>query len=109
MMAIALEITPQANHAFSQLNQKPLATYIRIHASNACGCGQIRFRMQWDDQKHRTDTIIPTAGVPLVLDPATVAHLQGATLDYSDEPFGQGFRITAPAVLIGADCGCGCH
>lgn len=108
-MAVQLELTKAASKAFLELNQDPQANYIRISAGQSCGCGKMGFKMQWDNQKRFGDTVVKSAGVPLLLDRDTKARINGGTIDFSDEAMTRGFRITAPAATAGTGCGCGSH
>ncbi|WP_158246317.1 iron-sulfur cluster assembly accessory protein [Sulfobacillus sp. hq2] len=105
-MGVQLEVTARAEEVLGEMGKKPLAAYIRISAGTSCGCGKTGFKMQWDDHKRFGDTIIKTAGAPLLVDRQTKGYLQGGTIDYSHDMVSKGFRITT-AASTGTSCGCG--
>ncbi len=51
------------------------------------------------------DVTVLDGEAPLYLDPASIAHLRGSTLDYEDGLAGAGFRIMNPNAV--RTCGCG--
>jgi Fe-S cluster assembly iron-binding protein IscA len=45
--------------------------------------------------------------LPVVVDPASLALLKGATLDFTTELIGSAFRVRENPQAKGAGCGCG--
>ncbi len=105
-----IAISPQAVKAVSDiLAEKKLDGYaLRIYAS-AGGCCGMKFGMALDNQIAKEDTTIAAEGIRLVVDRASLEYLQGAVIDFIDDPQrGTGFTIDAPrANMRGGDCSCG--
>lgn len=69
------------------------------------GCSGFSYEMFFDAETNDDDLRIEQGGVPVVIDPASLAHLAGATLDYQDGLQGAGFHISNPNAQ--RTCGCG--
>ncbi len=76
---------------------------LRIFIENG-GCSGLQYGMSFDAPKEG-DEIAERDGVRVLVDPASVPHLRGATVDYCDDLTGTGFRIQNPNAR--RTCGCG--
>ena len=106
-MAISVTITPEAEQALSQLSAEPKADYVRVSAAQSCGCGNVGYRMFWDDAKNDQDVSLERGGLTLLIDRESQAHVEGCVIDYQSEDMREGFVITNPNATSG--CGCGGH
>jgi iron-sulfur cluster assembly protein len=104
-MGIALTVTPAAERAFGDLAEDRGATLVRVWAGQACGCGRIGYKMALESEASSDDTIIPAGPIKLVVSADSAPHLEGGTIDYTDDPMYAGFTINNPNVQSG--CGCG--
>ncbi|MFH1497321.1 MAG: iron-sulfur cluster insertion protein ErpA [Verrucomicrobiota bacterium] len=68
------------------------------------GCSGFQYGMSFDDPKP-DDTTLLSEGVSLVIDPASLAYLQGTEIDFDDGLQGKGFEIKNPNAQ--STCGCG--
>lgn len=68
------------------------------------GCSGFQYGMSFDDCKDG-DTEGESEGVPIVLDAASLAYLQGSVVDFDDGLHGKGFEIKNPNAQ--STCGCG--
>ncbi|MGC8488262.1 MAG: HesB/IscA family protein [Clostridia bacterium] len=100
-----ITITPAAEKAFTNLAGERGATYIRVWAGQACGCGRIGYRMAVEEGPEDQDTLIPAGSLNLVVAPECGPHLEGGVIDYIDEPLRSGFTIENPNVPSGCSCG----
>jgi iron-sulfur cluster assembly protein/iron-sulfur cluster insertion protein len=69
------------------------------------GCSGFSYEMFLDSDVSETDERIEYHGVSVVIDPASAALLESATLDYRDGLSNAGFKIDNPAAK--RTCGCG--
>jgi iron-sulfur cluster assembly protein/iron-sulfur cluster insertion protein len=69
------------------------------------GCSGFSYEMFFDTEVAADDAVSEHGGVRVVIDPASQAHLKGATLDYKDGLQGAGFSISNPNAE--RSCGCG--
>lgn len=68
------------------------------------GCSGFQYGMSFDEPKPE-DAEFESEGVPLIVDPTSLAYLQGAQIDFDDGLHGKGFEIRNPNAQ--STCGCG--
>lgn len=68
------------------------------------GCSGFQYGMSFDGRKEG-DTELVSEGVPMLLDAASLAYLQGSVIDFDDGLQGKGFEIKNPNAQ--STCGCG--
>ncbi len=68
------------------------------------GCSGQQYGMSFDEPKPG-DHELESAGVPIVVDPASFALLAGVSIDFDDGLHGKGFEIKNPNAK--STCGCG--
>ncbi len=74
-------------------------------AVRAGGCSGFSYEMYFDNEVEDGDVVEQFDDVRVVVDPASLVHIQGSTLDYKDGLMGAGFAISNPNVT--QSCGCG--
>lgn len=68
------------------------------------GCSGFQYGMSFDTAKDG-DMQFESEGVPIVIDAASLAHLDGAAIDFDDGLHGKGFEFRNPKAQ--STCGCG--
>jgi len=68
------------------------------------GCSGFQYGMSFDEPK-AGDSELESEGVALLIDPASLAYLQGSAVDFDDGLHGKGFEIKNPNAQ--STCGCG--
>ena len=68
------------------------------------GCSGFQYGMSFDERKDG-DAELESEGVPLLIDPASLAYLDGSAIDFDDGLHGKGFEIKNPNAE--STCGCG--
>jgi iron-sulfur cluster assembly protein len=68
------------------------------------GCSGLHYEMTLDERKDG-DAVVEREGMQFFIDGDSVAHLRGATLDFSGGLTGTGFRVVNPNAS--RTCGCG--
>ena len=68
------------------------------------GCSGFQYGMSLDEAKAGDEEFV-SEGVAVVLDPASLAYLNGSTVDFDDGLQGKGFEIRNPNAA--STCGCG--
>lgn len=68
------------------------------------GCSGFQYGMSFDDPKP-DDAQFESEGVAIVVDPSSLAYLQGSSIDFDDGLHGKGFEIRNPNAQ--STCGCG--
>jgi iron-sulfur cluster assembly accessory protein len=68
------------------------------------GCSGFQYGMSFDEKK-ASDAELESEGVAMLLDPASLAYLDGSVVDFDDGLHGKGFEIKNPNAQ--STCGCG--
>jgi iron-sulfur cluster insertion protein len=68
------------------------------------GCSGFQYGMSFDEPKAE-DTHFTSEGVEMVVDPSSLAYLDGSAIDFDDGLHGKGFEIKNPNAQ--STCGCG--
>ena len=69
------------------------------------GCAGFTYKFELADAALDDDTIAQTAGVQLVVDPASLDLVRGSAVDFVEDLGGAAFKVTNPNAASG--CGCG--
>ena len=101
-----ITLTPSAAQAVSDLlaNRSLVDYSLRVFVQGG-GCSGFQYGMALDNRVRDTDLILEQHGVKVLVDEVSIQYLDGATIDYVDEPSGSGFKITNPNAV--SSCGCG--
>ncbi len=68
------------------------------------GCSGFQYGMSFDEPK-TDDAAFESEGVAIIIDPASLAYLNGSNIDFDDGLHGKGFEIKNPNAQ--STCGCG--
>ena len=68
------------------------------------GCSGFQYGMSFDETKP-DDQELQSEGVPILIDPTSLAYLNGSVIDFDDGLHGKGFEIKNPNAQ--STCGCG--
>jgi iron-sulfur cluster assembly accessory protein len=86
-----------------QLELDDPAKKLRVFVEGG-GCSGLQYGMSFDLPKEDDHEIV-SEGVPVLLDPTSLAYLQGSEVDFDDGLHGKGFEIKNPNAQ--STCGCG--
>lgn len=89
----------RAMHAELGASAKRLRVFIE-----SGGCSGFQYGMSFDDPKS-DDKQLESEGVEMLIDPASLAYLDGSSIDFDDGLHGKGFEIKNPNAT--STCGCG--
>lgn len=101
-----LSVSPLAAQSLQKLlADKQLPDHgLRVFVAGG-GCSGMQYGMAIEGDIRDSDKIVEMHGVRLIVDPMSLPHLEGATIDYEDNLMGGGFRISNPNAV--STCGCG--
>jgi iron-sulfur cluster assembly accessory protein len=106
--AITVPVTltkPAANAVREIITHKNLPGYaLRLYITGG-GCSGYQYNLALDNRHRDEDTVIETDGIKLVVDEVTIKYVQGATVDYMEEPDASGFKIINPNPVSACSCG----
>jgi len=69
------------------------------------GCSGMAYSLEFADELDADDLTFESFGVRLLVDPKSLAYLDGTELDYAKEGLNEGFKFNNPNVKN--TCGCG--
>ena len=88
-----------AMHSAQGDTQKKLRVFVE-----SGGCSGFEYGMSFDLPKP-DDNLFESEGVQLLVDPASLAYLDGTNIDFDDGLHGKGFELKNPNAQ--STCGCG--
>lgn len=69
------------------------------------GCSGMAYKLEYADAVNSDDLTFESHGVKVVVDPKSLAYLDGTELDFAREGLNEGFKFNNPNVKD--ECGCG--
>lgn len=69
------------------------------------GCSGMAYKLEYADEVASDDNVFEAFGVKLLIDPKSLAYLDGTELDFTREGLNEGFKFNNPNVKD--ECGCG--
>jgi iron-sulfur cluster assembly accessory protein len=117
-----ITLTPAASKAVNDiLTERKLDGYaLRVYLSNSGCCSGVSFGMALDNNIREVDKTFESDGVRIVVDEVSIDYLQGAKIDFVNDPErGAGFLVDSPVAQTyghehgeeGCACGgsCSCN
>jgi iron-sulfur cluster assembly protein len=102
---MAVTVTEAAGkHISSNLLSRGKGEGIRV-AVRTSGCSGMAYVLEFVDEIAPEDSVFEDAGVKVVIDPKSLAYLDGTELDFVKEGLNEGFKFNNPNAS--AECGCG--
>ncbi len=102
-----VDITPRAAKEIRKVmseNDIPEAHGLRIGVKGG-GCSGLSYVLGFEEQPREMDTVFQREGLTVFVDPKSLPHLDGTTLDFSGGLDGRGFVFNNPNAK--KTCGCG--
>ncbi|MBH1961671.1 MAG: iron-sulfur cluster assembly protein IscA [Rhodocyclales bacterium] len=102
-MAVTLS-EPAAQHVANFLAKRGKGVGIRLGVKTS-GCSGLAYKLEFADAALPEDLVFESHGVKVLVDPKSLAYLEGTELDYTKEGLNEGFKFNNPNVK--GECGCG--
>ncbi len=100
-----IELTPLAAEKLQSLRAAdPTHQVLRLYVAGK-SCCKVNYGLAFDVAADPEDTVMERLGIPLVVDPASLAAVDGSTIDFVDALSGGGFVVRNPN--SGGGCACG--
>ncbi|ACK54943.1 MAG TPA: iron-sulfur cluster assembly protein IscA [Thauera aminoaromatica] len=102
-MAVTLSESA-ARHVSNFIAKRGKGFGIRLGVKTS-GCSGMAYKLEFVDQTEDEDEVFESHGVKVVIDPKSLAYLDGTELDFVKEGLNEGFKFNNPNVKD--QCGCG--
>lgn len=100
-----ITLTPRAAQQVRSMQTETNAPQKRLRVLvESGGCSGFQYGMSFDEPKP-DDAHFTSEGIAIVIDPASLAYLNGSSIDFDDGLHGKGFEIKNPNAQ--STCGCG--
>ncbi len=93
-----------AQHVRRSLEGRGKGEGIRLGVRTT-GCSGLAYVLEFVDEVSGEDMVFENFGVKLIVDPKSLAYLDGTELDFVREGLNEGFKFNNPNVR--GECGCG--
>lgn len=102
---MAISITEAAaTHVRKSLDKRGKGEGLRLGVRTA-GCSGMAYVLEFADSVNPDEQVFESNGVKLIIDPKSLAFLDGTVLDFRKEGLSEGFKFDNPNVK--GQCGCG--
>ena len=102
---MAITLTENAaQHVRNFLAKRGKGVGLRVWVRTS-GCSGMSYKLEFADEAGSDDVQFTSGGVTILVDPKSLAYVDGMELDYAREGLNEGFRFRNPNVKD--QCGCG--
>lgn len=93
-----------AQHVQSYLLRRGKGLGLRLGVRTT-GCSGLAYKLEYVDALAPEDQVFESYGIKVVVDPKSLAYIDGTELDFGREGLNEGFKFKNPNVKD--ECGCG--
>jgi len=102
---MAISLTEKAaQHVLNFITKRGKGVGLRIGVRTS-GCSGMAYKLEFADALGEDDLQFVSHGVTLLVDPKSMAYIDGMELDFQREGLNEGFKFNNPNVKN--ECGCG--
>ncbi len=102
---MAITLTEKAaQHVAKFLQRRGKGIGLRLGVRTT-GCSGLAYKLEYVDSPADEDQIFESHGVKVIVDPKSLAYMDGTELDFAREGLNEGFKFNNPNVKD--ECGCG--
>ena len=93
-----------AKHVSNYIAKRGRGMGLRLGVKTT-GCSGLAYKIEFADAVNPEDQQFESRGIKVLVDPKSLAYLEGTELDYTREGLNEGFKFTNPNEKD--RCGCG--
>jgi iron-sulfur cluster assembly protein len=102
---MAISLTPAAAaHIERNLAERGTGIGLRLGVKTT-GCSGLAYQLDFADEPKPGDLVFESHGVKVVVDPKSLAFIDGTEVDFTRDGLNEGFKFRNPNVQ--SECGCG--
>ena len=102
---MAITLTPAAaQHVSRYLSRRGQGLGVRLGVTTT-GCSGLAYKLEYVDDQQPEDLVFEDHGVKVLIDPKSLAYIDGTELDFVREGLNEGFKFNNPNERD--RCGCG--
>ena len=102
---MAVTLTDRAaEHVQRYIQKRGKGVGLRLGVKTT-GCSGLAYKLEFADEVQPEDQVFDSNGVKVLIDPKSLAYLEGTQLDYVKEGLNEGFKFNNPNEKD--RCGCG--
>lgn len=102
---MAVTLTPAAaRHVTRYLSRRGKGVGVRLGVKTT-GCSGLAYKLEYADEQAPEDVVFESNGVMVLVDPKSMAYIDGTVLDFVREGLNEGFKFSNPNERD--RCGCG--
>ena len=102
---MAVTITEAAaRHVTKYISRRGKGVGVRLGVKTT-GCSGLAYKLEYADDIAPEDVVFEDNGVKVLVDPKSLAYIDGTQLDFVREGLNEGFKFNNPNVKD--ECGCG--
>ena len=102
---MAVTITPAAaRHVNRYLTKRGKGVGVRLGVKTT-GCSGLAYKLEYVDELQPEDIVFEDQGIKVLVDPKSLAYIDGTQLDFVREGLNEGFKFINPQERD--RCGCG--
>ena len=102
---MAITLTPAAaQHVSRYLSRRGQGLGVRLGVTTT-GCSGLAYKLEYVDEQQPEDLVFEDHGVKVLIDPKSLAYIDGTELDFVREGLNEGFKVNNPNERD--RCGCG--
>jgi iron-sulfur cluster assembly protein len=93
-----------ARHVTRYLSRRGKGVGVRLGVKTT-GCSGLAYKLEYADEQSAEDVVFESKGVTVLVDPKSMAYIDGTELDFVREGLNEGFKFSNPNERD--RCGCG--
>ena len=93
-----------ARHVARYITKRGKGVGVRLGVKTT-GCSGLAYKLEYADEIAPEDVVFEGNGVKVLVDPKSLAYIDGTELDFVREGLNEGFKFNNPNVK--GECGCG--
>jgi iron-sulfur cluster assembly protein len=102
---MAISLTPAAaSHIEKYLARRGKGIGLRLGVKTT-GCSGLAYKLEYADAPQPEDVVFESNGIKVLVDPKSLAYIDGTELDFTRDGLNEGFKFNNPNVQ--SECGCG--